>query len=399
MRLYRWSARNKRGKKFCGELRAGDEKEVAEFIRENYGYVTGIELVKHWRDVSDRFVSDKVYDKDRESFFRQLATLLNGGVPLLKGLELMKSKSSGHLAKVCKALIANLKNGKSLAASMREQNKVFGCTSVEIVEAGEKSGSLSVLLGELADYYKSQNELKHFLKNACIYPCIVICLTICTTTFFAWKVLPLFLELYASLEVEQTTILKVLTFLTEKLECYRWETTGFFLFFLGEIYYQRGRIKEGCLELPVLSDCYHKMMEIRYCRVLAIMLKSGIAMPIALTAAAETLQSPDMEEKSKIVSCAVTRGVCISQAAALNGELFSETSLEFISVGEDSGSLPEMLLEAANIVDTELQAKLKSLKTMIEPVLLLIISAVVGCVIFSVASPMLGLISNMPEYQ
>ena len=78
--------------------------------------------------------------------------------------------------------------------------------------------------------------------------------------------------------------------------------------------------------------------------------------------------------------------------------MLSETSIEFISIGEDSGKLPEMLLEAADAIDNELQAKIKNLKASIEPILLIIIALLVGCVIFSVASPMMGLISGMPEY-
>ena len=140
------------------------------------------------------------------------------------------------------------------------------------------------------------------------------------------------------------------------------------------------------------------MMEQRYCRILSIMLTSGMAVPLALTAAAEALQSREMMQKSLMASNAVIRGTSISQAVALNSELFSDTSIEFISIGEESGSLPEMLWEASLVADDELQTRLKALKVMIEPILLLLVSLLVGCVLFSVASPMVGIISDMPEY-
>jgi type II secretory pathway component PulF len=128
------------------------------------------------------------------------------------------------------------------------------------------------------------------------------------------------------------------------------------------------------------------------------MLTSGMAVPFALTAAAEALQSREMMQKSLMASNAVIRGTSISQAVALNGELFSDTSIEFISIGEESGSLPEMLWAASLVADDELQTRLKALKVMVEPILLLLVSLLVGCVLFSVASPMVGIISGMPEY-
>ena len=400
MNVYRWCARDKQGKKFCGELRAGNEKEVAEFIRSNYGYVTKIEKIRHWEEVYANFHSGKfaIDDGIRESFFRQLSALLDGGISLIKGLEMVKLKSRGGIYEVSNSLIKNLNRGFSLSAAMNKQKEIFTPASVKIIEAGENSGSLSVLLDELADYYKNQNEMKRFIRNACIYPCIVVSLTACTFIFFVFKVLPIFVELYSSLGIEETTFLKLIDFAEVNIRYFRWEAACFFLFFLGVTYYQRERIKEGCFKLPGLSSCYREMMEIRYCRVLSIMLRSGIAIPIALTAAAEALQSREMNEKSIMASYAVTRGARISQAIALNGELFSETSIEFISIGEDSGKLPEMLLEAADVINNELQAKLKNLKASVEPILLIIIAFLVGGVIFSVASPMMGLISGMPEY-
>ena len=400
MGVYRWRARDTKGMKFCGELRAGGEKEVAEFIQANYGYVTGIKEIRKRKLFIKRKIRGrtKLNDSARESFFRQLSTLLKSGLPLLKGLDLIRQKSTGPMLEVTKSMILSLNEGRSLAEAMRVPKGAFTQTTLKIVEAGENSGSLSILLDELADYYKNQNEMRRFIRNACIYPCIVVSLTACTFIFFVFKVLPMFVELYSSFGIEKTSFLKLIDFIGSSIKYFRWEAASFFLFFLGIIYCQRGRIKEGCFKLPVLSGCYRKMMEIRYCRILSIMLKSGIAIPIALTAAAEALQSREMNEKSSMASYAVTRGARISQAIALNGELLSETSIEFISIGEDSGKLPEMLLEAADAIDNELQAKIKNLKASIEPILLIIIALLVGCVIFSVASPMMGLISGMPEY-
>ncbi|MEG1160371.1 MAG: type II secretion system F family protein, partial [Acidaminococcaceae bacterium] len=125
---------------------------------------------------------------------------------------------------------------------------------------------------------------------------------------------------------------------------------------------------------------------------------SGIALPLALTAAATTLQAPPLVAVSAAVSTAVVRGVSLTRAAELNSELFSATSIEFIQIGEGSGQLVAMLLEAAKIIEQELQAKLKDVKALLEPLLLVVIALLVGAIIFLIASPMFELIKVMPEY-
>ncbi|MEG0798016.1 MAG: type II secretion system F family protein [Acidaminococcaceae bacterium] len=399
MDLYRWRARNHRGEVFAGKMLAVNAREVAEYIKEQYGYVTLLEKTErqmNWRQwwPEQRRLTDVVLAE----FFLQLATLLKSGLPLLQGLELMQGQTSGRMAEVCTLLAQELERGNSLATAMEKLGGDFTAASVQIVEAGEASGKLTELLQALASYYQRHNELKQFIKNACIYPCILVMLTLLVLGFFVGRVLPLFVELYAALAVEQTTTLKGLNFVGQMLDCYLREATSVFLLLVGVLYYRRQQLKRYCLALPVVKDCYHKMLESRYCRVLAMMLDSGIALPLALTAAATTLQAPPLVAVSAAVSTAVVRGVSLTRAAELNSELFSATSIEFIQIGEGSGQLVAMLLEAAKIIEQELQAKLKDVKALLEPLLLVVIALLVGAIIFLIASPMFELIKVMPEY-
>ena len=132
MNVYRWCARDKQGKKFRGELRAGNEEEVAEFIRSNYGYVTKIQKIRHWEEVYANFRSEKLEIDDgiRESFFRQLSALLDGGISLIKGLEMIKLKSRGCIYEISNSLIKNLNRGLSLSAAMNKQKGTFTPASV-----------------------------------------------------------------------------------------------------------------------------------------------------------------------------------------------------------------------------------------------------------------------------
>jgi len=399
LQLYRWRARNKSGKIFSGRLLASSDREVAEYVQGQHGYVTKIQPINNWYNFKKTLYVKKITDKHRESFFRQLATLLNSGMTLLRALELIRGKSVGNVAEVCAFIEKDLCKGMSFSMAMRKLPNIFSQTAVQIIEAGETSGKLAELFSQLADFYQKELETKRFLVNACIYPCMVLVLVFITFHYFIWKVVPLFVDLYASMQVEPTVFLSSLTFLGKLFDDFRWQAVSVFLLLGWRMYFLRGKLQIWGLRLPIIKSCYHDLLEIRYCRVISIMLASGISLPRALTAAGATLPIMLLRQQSERLSREVLRGSPLSKAAAFCSEIFGPTSLEFIAVGEESGSLAEMLIEAANITNKDLQAKLKDLKAIIEPVLLALIALVVGCVILAITSPIFSLITGLPDYK
>jgi Type II secretory pathway, component PulF len=399
LQLYRWRARNKSGKIFTGRLLASSDREVAEYVQGQHGYVTQIQPINNWYNLSKTLYAKKINNKNKESFFRQLATLLNSGMTLLRALELIRGKSTGDVAEVCAFIEKDLYKGMSFSMSMRKLPNIFSQTAVQIIEAGETSGKLAELFLQLADFYHKELETKRFLANACIYPWIVLVFVFITFYYFIWKVVPLFLELYAAMQVEPTVFLSGLTFLGKLLDNFHWQAVGIFLLLGWRLYFWRDKLQIWGLRLPVIKSCYHDLLEIRYCRVISIMLASGISLPLAITAAGETLPIILLRQQSERLSREVLRGIPFSKAAAFCSEIFGTTSLEFIAVGEESGSLTEMLIEAADITEKDLQAKLKDLKAIVEPALLAIIALLVGCVILAITSPIFSLITQLPDYK
>jgi len=399
LQLYRWRARNKSGKSFSGRLLAGSDREVAEYVQGQHGYVTQIQPINNWHNFKKTLYAKNITNAQRACFFGQLATLLNSGLTLLRALELIRGKSSGNMAEVCAFIERDLYKGMPFSLSMRKLSHIFSQTAVQIVEAGETSGKLAELFSQLSDFYQKELETKRFLVNACIYPCIVLILGFNTFIYFLWKVVPLFSDLYAAMQVEPTAFLVFLLILGKIFNRFAWQTVGVFLLLGCVIYHIREKLRICFLQLPIVRTCYHDLLEIRYCRLVAIMLDSGISLPLALTAAGATLPIITLRQQSARLSREVMRGVALSKAGAFCSEIFGPTSLEFIAVGEESGSLPEMLTEAANTTDKDLQARLKDLKVMLEPVLLAFIALLVGCVILSVTSPIFSLITGLPDYK
>lgn len=402
MQLYRWRARSMAGKLYQGSYLADSKQEVAAFLHENYDYITGIEEVQSFTvKISRLFNSGKVNDKERSRFFQQLAAMLGSGIPLCRALELLKTRCPVSLTNVCCLLIADLQAGKALSAAMKKHVHIFRPVTVSVIEAGEQGGILQEMLSELAVYFGQKEEINRFLKNICLYPCLVLSLAIVTGCLFVVKLLPLFADLYQSFDLVPTLPLQVMMFVREIAVKY-WQAAAslslFILYYLWQRRYSYSLLK-WCFCLPLIAGYRQTFLEIRFCKILSLLLNSGISLPVSIKTAAAGSADKKMTAKAMLFSEAIVRGSDITKAAALASPLFSSLTIEFLIVGESSGALATMLKEAALLLEQDFTASLKNFKVLLEPVLLIIISLVIGAMIFTVASPLLTFLTEIPEYE
>ena len=395
MQLYRWRARSMAGKLYQGSYLADSKQEVAAFLHENYDYITGIEEVQSFTiKISRLFNSGKVNDKERSRFFQQLAAMIGSGIPLCRALELLKTRCPVSLTNVCCLLIADLQSGKALSAAMKKHVHIFRPVTVSVIEAGEQGGILQEMLSELAVYFGQKEEINRFLKNICLYPCLVLSLAIVTGCLFVVKLLPLFADLYQSFDLVPTLPLQVMMFVREIAVKY-----ALSLFILYYLWQRRYSLLKWCFCLPLIAGYRQTFLEIRFCKILSLLLNSGISLPVSIKTAAAGSADKKMTAKAMLFSEAIVRGSDITKAAALASPLFSSLTIEFLIVGESSGALATMLKEAALLLEQDFTASLKNFKVLLEPVLLIIISLVIGAMIFTVASPLLTFLTEIPEYE
>lgn len=400
MQLYRWRARSMAGKLYQGSYLADSKQEVAAFLHENYDYITGIEEVQSFTiKISRLFNSGKVNDKERSRFFQQLAAMLGSGIPLCRALELLKTRCPVSLTNVCCLLIADLQSGKALSAAMKKHVHIFRPVTVSVIEAGEQGGILQEMLSELAVYFGQKEEINRFLKNICLYPCLVLSLAIVTGCLFVVKLLPLFADLYQSFDLVPTLPLQVMMFVREIAVKYWQAAASLSLFILYYLWQRRYSLLKWCFCLPLIAGYRQTFLEIRFCKILSLLLNSGISLPVSIKTAAAGSADKKMTAKAMLFSEAIVRGSDITKAAALASPLFSSLTIEFLIVGESSGALATMLKEAALLLEQDFTASLKNFKVLLEPVLLIIISLVIGAMIFTVASPLLTFLTEIPEYE
>ena len=399
MRLFRWQARSSGGRVYNGEYYAECEEQVIDFVHKNYGYVTNIEKVKDQKPFHRWFEPRLQFtNKERANFYKQLSTLLDAGIPIVKGIEMVTGRLSEKHKLVCMRLNLSLQSGHPLSFAMSLQPEFFSKMNIAVVEAGEVSGQISRVLLSLSDFYKQQDKLTKLIRNVCIYPGFLLGLAFLTFIFFSVKLVPSFAELYRSLGVKETPLLQILLSISVLLQNHAVALSSVCLAGGKVLLLQRAKILSLLMRFPGIRFMRHSFLEIRFARLLALMVFSGIAFPEAVLRASVTLTDASMKNNAKKFSENVLRGVGITEAAMQSGNLFSQTGLEFLSIGESSGNLPDMLTEFADIQEQELFSRLRDLKAVLEPALVVVIAVMVFAVMAVMLSPLFDLMTRMPDY-
>ena len=400
MRLFRWQARSSGGRAYNGEYYAESEKQVIDFIHKNYGYVTNIEKVKDKKTFRCWYKPRLHFsNRERANFYKQLSTLLDAGIPIVKGIGMTTERLSEKYKPICIRLNLALQSGHPLSYAMSLQPDIFSEMNVSVVEAGEVSGQISQVLLSLSDFYKQQDKLAKLVRNVCLYPGFLLGLAFLTFIYFNIRLVPAFADLYRSLGIKETIILQKLLSVSDLLQNHAIALSCICMIGVKILLLNQAKILSLLMRFPGIRSMRHSFLEIRFTRLLALMLHSGIAFPEAILRASVTLTDMTMKNNAKKFSDNVLRGVGITEAAMQSGDLFSRTGLEFLSIGESSGNLPDMLAEFADIQEQELFARLRDLKTVLEPVLVVLIATMIFTVMAVMLSPMFDLMTKMPEYE
>ena len=360
MQQYRWKAVDSSGVSRSGVCSAASEFEAAAFVRSNYGYLTLLQQEKPASALAKKQglfkfskTKNSLTDEEKTVFFSQLALMLNSGLPLLKSLGVLAERLPPKTAQLCLGIERNLKMGTSFAGCIKNRQEVWGALPAAVAEAGENGGILCEMLEELAEYYKLQVQMKRFLKNISLYPLFLFSASLATAVLFIVQVLPLFKDLYASMNAQLPPYLKLLFAVQEFLAA--------------------NMPAAGVLLLAVL--------------VIA-----------AAQIAGSALGDAGLCRRAEVFAADVLRGVNPAEAALKAKPLFGSLSAEFIGVGAETGRLPEMLMRAAEILQYRFDDTLKNLKTVLEPLLLTVAAGVVSAVILAVAAPMFSLSGALPGF-
>ncbi len=400
MQQYKWKAVNDSGQCFSGIYAAASKSEAAAFVRSNYGYLTFLQRINTGINAKNFLAQPKerLSDEEKAVFFGQLALMLASGLPVLKALQVLEERLPLKTARLCTAMQRGLENGESLAACVKNSRDAWGSLAEAVISAGEAGGILCEMLEELAQYYQLQAQMKRYIKNISLYPLFLLTVSLVVALMFIVKVLPLFAGLYASMNAEVPPYLNLLFALQAAVA----ENMPVFLcaFFAAVLFVwqQRGKFVQLLFCVPFLKAQKQTYLEIRFNKVLALLLHGGIALPQAAQIAGNALGDAVLMRQAENFANDVLRGMDPAEAAVNANGLFSGLSVEFIGVGAETGRLPEMLARASELLQIRFDDTLKKLKVVMEPLLLLLVAGFVSAIIIGVAAPMFSLSGSLPDY-
>lgn len=353
-----------------------------------------VEKNKKFQDLNYLFYGG--FSTKKQTFFaKRLSFLIQAGVPVLESLHLIrkqaKSKSEG---KIMERVIADLANGQTLATSLERWKKVFSPFTVNVIRAGETSGTLTANLNYLASELKKKESLRRKILSALLYPIIVTIATFGITALLIVYIFPKILPVFQSLDATLPLSTRIVIFLSETIRDYGlWILLGIALLWIGlgllVKYLPRARfIRDGLiLQVPFFGAITKNYNLANVTRTMGLLLRSGLPLSEALAVTADTTENTRYKNALTEVSEGAIKGKAIAELMAQAPGVFPDMTVHMLSVGERSGNLSNTLIYLSEYYENEFDELTKNLSSSIEPVLMIIMGLIVGFVAISVITP------------
>jgi type II secretory pathway component PulF len=404
MPSYEYKAITPQGRVIIEALDAPNEQSVSrEILKKGYRPVA-IKKSKAAKPASGKSDGDlfkkKIKTEEIVLFTRELVTLLRAGVPMLTALEALGSQSGKALGDIVNQIYVSVMSGKSFSQALGQHPKVFSKLYVNSVYAGEMSGSLDEVLERMVAVLKNDEDMKKKVKSAMRYPIFVIAAMIGAFIIIMTAVVPKFAQIFSGLGAELPIFTKILLALSQVCEKYVLHflvagVVGFigFKFLLKN---PKGRLWwDGfILKIPLIGQLTLKTAMARFTKMFETLNKSGLPILQTLNTVSGAVGNIAIEKTIKQVANGVEQGQGIA-GAMKKSNLFPPMVIRMISIGEQSGSLDEMLGSVASHYDVEVEYAIKGLTSMIEPILTLALGGAVVVMAFGIFLPMWGLVGAM----
>lgn len=332
--------------------------------------------------------------KELVLFSRQFSTLVTAGVPIVQGLTILVDQAeTPYFKSVISKLREDIEQGISITDSMKKHPKAFTELYISMIKAGEVGGILDTILERLSTYLESAEELKGKVKSAMVYPAVISCVACGITLFLLIFVIPTFQKIFQSFGAELPLPTRILIGLSEILRHYIILVLAApFAIFWG---FQRFRSTEKglfvldsiALKLPVFGMLIRKVSIAKFARTLGTLIKSGVPILQALDTVAKTSGNRIIELAINSARDSIKEGERMAEPLKKTG-VFPAMVVQMIAIGEETGSLDMMLVKIADFYDQEVDAAVKGLTSMIEPLIIVCMGVLVGGIVMAMFMPM-----------
>jgi type IV pilus assembly protein PilC len=340
----------------------------------------------------------KVQLSDLVVFTRQLATMVDAGIPIVQALQALSEQTPNKVMKdTIRDVSSRVESGESFSEALQKNPKAFNRLYIAMVGAGEKGGLLAEILGRLATYLENTERLRKKVKTALMYPTVVTVVAIIITIFLLIKVIPTFKEVYGGFGAKLPAPTEFMISLSELVQHYLlvlivfaalaiWGWLHFIKTPKGLEFWDAKRIK-----LPIFGEIAHKICLARFTRTLSSLIRSGVPILEVLQIVSQTVGNVVMEKAIKTAGTDIERGEGISAALSKHPHLFPTMITRMMSAGEQTGNIDTMLERVAKFLDEEIDTTLSGLMSLIEPLLIVFLGVVIGGMVVCMFLPIFNM--------
>ena len=395
MAAFTYSAINAEGLQLEGEIRAPDLEAARDQLRSRGLLPRSLSEAKSARDTGVAAVFKQVKPRALQIFSRQFATLIEAGVSIVAALVILEEQTEDkNLAAVVSEVRADVESGVILSAALARHPKVFSRLYVAMVEAGEASGTLDVVLDRVAVQIEKETKIKRRVKGAMIYPLLVLVFASLVLTGMLLFLVPIFVDIFKQLNGQLPTLTQLVVNASNLLRHYWFvifpivglSIWGFFRWKKSE----QGRPVWDRFKLRVpmrIGDTVRKITMARFGRTLATLVGAGVDIIKALEITGQTTGNHVIESALAEVRTKVHEGVPIARPLIEN-PAFPPMVSQMVRIGEETGELEHMLEKIADFYEEEVDSAIQSLTSIIEPIMMIGVGAMVGIIIISMYLPM-----------
>ena len=350
-----------------------------------------------------KFLRGKVKTKILTQFTRQLATLVNAGLPLMRGIDVLKRQTKDQqMLEALNGISENIASGGTFSEALTQYPKIFDHLYINMVKAGEAGGVLEVVLGRLAEFAEKSEKIKNKVKGAMIYPIVVLCAAVGITAFLLVTVIPKFKQVFADMMggAELPGITQFVIDASEYVQ-HNGLTIAAAVAVVVALKKILGKTEKGAyffdvlsLKMPVTGTLVQRTAVSRLTRTLGTLLSSGVPILQSLVIVRDTSGNRVVANAIQSVHDAVKEGEGMTQPLS-QCWVFPPMVISMVEVGEETGALADMLTRIANTYDDEVDNAVAGMTAAIEPALIIVLAVVVGTIVVAMFLPMIKIISSV----
>ena len=398
---FSYVAVDKRGKEKRGSLEAETRERALEQLKAEGLIPVSVREQGALNKEIDFSIGKKVKPRDLSVFCRQFVSITQAGVPMKEALQMLSEQTEDKwLKRAISEVLLNVEKGNTLADSMRSQPDIFPPMLVNMVEAGEQSGSLEMAFSRMAVHFEKEAKLKATIKKATIYPIILVIAAIGVIAVMLLFVIPIFIDMFADLDIEMPAITMFV------MNSSKWMTSHWYVvlaIIVGVVaaYKLIYRTTQGRLtidrikmKMPLFGKLTVKTACSQFARTMSTLLMSGISTIDALETTSKIVNNIHYTNAMLKAREEVMKGVPLSEPLEASG-IFPPMVYHMTGIGEETGNVEEMLEKMADYYDEEVEMTTQSVLAAMEPIIILFMALIIGTLVIAVISPIASMYNGL----